>query len=259
MLQALFKQKLGRAIQEGIFHGIEDTLTSSVVGLLQYLPDALFWKVLRGSCGASLASLPEDVGPIQGVHFWERMDATGTYNSQSVEPDVWIETDLYNIIIEAKRSDSSSDNAQSTYQWFNEIVALNNSTKGETDKELVFLAIGGNDTLRDLIFDVNGKEYIIHTASWFDLLGAVSKNRETLTNNPAETNLVRILEDVIKAMQYHGIFYTIWLNSITVEPIDMDANHYLRESWSFDNTGFLNNMHFTSIKLESLSDIWTTR
>jgi len=235
MLQALFKEKLGRAIQGGNFHPIEDTLTSSVIGLLQYLPDGLFWELLRESCGSGGSSLPMSIGEITGIHFWERMDAKGTYNSQSVEPDVWIETEDFDVIIEAKRSDSSSDNAQSTYQWFNEIVALDNHYDNDYTKELVFIAMGGNESLRNPFFSVNGKEYTIYTASWFDLLSSILKHRAIGLEQGAGTNTLRILDDCIRAMQFHHIVHTVWLESLMEVKINAHAENHLRRDWVYEN------------------------
>lgn len=261
MLQALFHNKLGRAIQDGSFHGIEDTLTSSVIGLLQYLPDSLFWKVLRESCGSSGSTLPEDSGCILGVHFWKRMGAEGTYNTQSVEPDVWIETENYDVIIEAKRSDSSGDNSQSFYQWFNEIVALGNSYGGRLEKELLFIAIGGNESLRDQVCTVNGKDFIIHTASWFDLLGAVQKLKSSCSGSGPANNVNRLLDDIIEALQYHDIFHTVWFDTFQGIDINVDAVRYLNESWVFDSKEFLSKLgqEQTILQIDSLSGIWTIK
>ncbi|MDY5356338.1 MAG: hypothetical protein SPG52_00125, partial [Candidatus Cryptobacteroides sp.] len=38
--------------------------------------------------------------------LFDKFDASGTKNSTAVEPDVWIETETFDIIIEAKRSDA---------------------------------------------------------------------------------------------------------------------------------------------------------
>ena len=261
MLQALFKEKLGRAIQGGYFQPIEDTLTSSVIGLLQYLPDALFWELLRDSCGSGGSLLPRSIGEIKEIHFWERMDAKGTYNSQSVEPDVWIETEAFDVIIEAKRSDSSYDNAQSTYQWFNEIVALDNHYDNDYDKELIFIAMGGNESLKNQSFSVNGKEFIIYTASWFDLLASILKHRAAGLEHGTETNTLRILDDSIKAMQYHHIVHTVWFDSLTAMRIHDDAENYLRADWIFENRSFLAAIteSCNRIEFETLSGIWTIR
>ena len=260
MLQALFKNKLGRAIQEGSFHVIEDTLTSSAIGLLQYLPDELFWKTLREACGSSMYSLPEEIGHILGVHFWERMDADGTYNTQSVEPDVWIETEHFDILIEAKVSDSSSDNSQSSYQWFNEIVALANHYGNERDRGLVFIAMGGNESLRTQTCTVNGEDITIYTASWYDLLAAVLKIRKSCANSPELSSVLRLLDDIVMAMQYHHIISTVWFDSMLPETINPDARSFLEGHWFFDNKRLLASLtdNETSIAIESLSDIWKT-
>ena len=260
MLQALFKQKLGRAIKNGSFHGIEDTLTSSVIGLLQYLPDAIFWRILRESCGSSTDSLPEIIGAIIQVHFWERMDAEGTYNTQSVEPDVWIETELFDVIIEAKVTDSSSDNAQNYYQWFNEIVALDNYYEHKREKGLIFIAIGGNESLRTQTCTINGENITIYTASWFDLLASVNKFRDSNSDSDENDHLVRLLDDVVIAMQYHNIISTIWFDSMPYDTINSGAAPYIKEDWVFDNECFLDTLtdNNISIGIESLSDIWKT-
>lgn len=259
MLQALFKQKLGSAIKNGSFHGVEDTLTSSAIGLLQYLPDAIFWGILREGCGSSMVSLPENIGTILQVHFWERMDAEGTYNSQSVEPDVWIETELFDVIIEAKVTDSSSDNAQNYYQWFNEIVALDNYYEHKREKGLIFIAIGGNESLRTQTCTINGEDFTIHTASWFDLLASIIKYRDSYSHSE-EAHLVRLLDDVVTAMQYHNIISTIWFESMQYETINSGAATYIKDEWLFDNECFLDTLidNNYSIGIESLSDIWKT-
>ena len=106
MLQALLHKKLKDSFENPHFRPSEDSLTSSVVGLMQYLPDDIFWDLLRSSCGRS-SNLPESVGAIISVNFWDRWDATDTWNTTLVEPDVWIDTKDYYIIVEAKKYDAS--------------------------------------------------------------------------------------------------------------------------------------------------------
>ena len=89
MLQAiLHKKSLGTGAQ------YEDALTSSIIGLLQYLPDKTFWEILykASKYEANEDTLPEfsEVGVIKNISFWERMSAEGTNNKSFVEPDVWI-------------------------------------------------------------------------------------------------------------------------------------------------------------------------
>lgn len=259
MLQALFHNKLGHAIQGGRFKGIEDTLTSSVIGLLQYLPDDLFWSVLLGSCGASAETLPESIGVIRNVHFWERLDAEGTHNTYSVEPDVWIEADECDVIIEAKKSDSAEENAQYYSQWFNEIVALNNINEHQDDKGLIFIAIGGNSTLKDQEVIVMGNTQVVHTGSWFDLLGGLLHLRERI--GLEQRNVLRILDDVITAMQYHSIVHTIWFDSLRKVGIESEAFTFISRDWMFTSRAFLAGLVEDGyrITIDSLSDIWEVK
>ena len=262
MLQALFKNKLDHAIQDGRFKGIEDTLTSSVIGLLQYLPDDLCWEILRGSCGVSAEILPESIGEIRSVHFWERLGAKGTHNTLSVEPDVWIETDEYDVIIEAKKSDSAAENAQYHSQWFNEIVALKNSCEGKEEKNLIFLAIGGNNTLRDQEINIKGNTQVIHTGSWFDLLGEVLHLRERIGRERSYgENVLRILDDVVNSMQYHNIVHTIWLDSLQTVMIKPDSLAIISKDWTFKDRAFLNGILENRSKqaIYSLSGIWEVK
>ncbi len=259
MLQALFHNKLGRAIRDGSFKAIEYTLTSSVIGRLQYRPDDLFWYVLRNSCGASSEKLPESIGAILDVHFWERLDAAGTHNTRQVEPDVWVEADKCDLIIEAKITDSAADNSQNLNQWFNEIVALKNIVNRSEGRDLLFLAIGGNNTLKDQEIEINGAPHVIHTGSWFDLLGGVLNLRDKLAQEQGtEKNNLRILDDVVSAMQYHNIMHTVWLDSLHRDIIMPDASSFVLHRWEYDNRGFFDVLYDSKnqIGIESLSSIW---
>lgn len=77
-------------------NGHEDNLTSSSLGILQFLPGELFLRVLKGACG-NQSSFPSDFGGILSFSFWPKLSANGTYNSLSVEPDLWIQTEQYHI------------------------------------------------------------------------------------------------------------------------------------------------------------------
>ena len=48
MIQAYFKGKL--VIQDNCIKQNEDLKTSSSIGLLQYLPDDIFWNIMRNCC-----------------------------------------------------------------------------------------------------------------------------------------------------------------------------------------------------------------
>lgn len=258
MLQAILHNKFNRAVSDGFFRGIEDTLTSSVVGLMQYLPDEIFWTILGGACGHSTKGLPNSIGAIKEFHFWERFDASGTKNSTAVEPDVWIETEDFDIIIEAKRSDDSADNSQYEDQWKNQIIALRNSYGDEPPKPLIYIAIGGNDSLRDTSLPVEGKEYEIHTASWYNLLNVVLnlvRNYEP-DNMPAHT--MRILLDIIQALQVHRFIKTTWLDSLPAIILPEGSDVALFTLWDFDNSDIMAGIIPAPITKEvDLQSIWT--
>lgn len=118
----------------------EDALTSSTIGLLQYLPDETFWQILYE---ASEHTLPEfsEAGAIENISFWEEMSAKGTTNQRSVEPDVWLELERVHLIIEAKRYE---EEGQYEGQWLKEIQALLNTLADDNKRPIWLLALGGN-------------------------------------------------------------------------------------------------------------------
>ena len=136
MIQALLHNKLKDSFTNPHFTPSEDSLTSSVIGLMQYLPSKLFWQFLRSSCGGK-EKLPSDIGQIISFSFWERLLPDGKYNSSHVEPDVLVETEEFYIIIEAKKYDSA--NQQDETQWEKEIVALQ-KTYDDSEKNIIFIA-----------------------------------------------------------------------------------------------------------------------
>ena len=264
MLQALFKGKIERAINNGSILLIEDILTSSVIGVLQYLPDPLFWRVISGACGESF-DLPSSIGAIKEFHFWEKLPAKdNTSNSRFVEPDVWVETELYDIIIEAKRADSASVNAQSEYQWHDQIQALHNYRQ-ENDleaKEILYLALGGNTSMSNQTQSVSDHQHIIHNASWHNLLDSINKCRHSLTQN-VDLSSRRILDDACNVLISQGIFHTIWFDSFHCFQIQKAALSTINKAWYPDSSPnlFLSELSHTKqhrINTNNLSVIWST-
>lgn len=203
MLQALLHSKLKASFENPSFSPSEDTLTSSVFGILQYLPDDTLWQIVRNSCGKGKQFLPETIGKIEHIDFWPQYgDVKGTSNSSYVEPDVLLVTEKYYVIIEAKKYDGGG---QYPIQWKNEIRAVNNE---DDTKEILFVAMGGNSTLKPKEISVKLKKgvktYIINRGSWFNLLNEI----QNMGGNN-ETN--RLLADVTKAMNRHGFMQVRWL------------------------------------------------
>ena len=205
MLQALLHSKLKASFENPSFSPSEDTLTSSVFGILQYLPDDTLWQIVRNSCGQGNQFLPETIGEIERIDFWPQYsDVEGTTNRSYVEPDVLLVTEKYYVIIEAKKYDGGG---QYLTQWENEIRAVNNE---DDTKEILFVAMGGNSTLEPDEISVELKKgvktYIINRGSWYNLLNEI----QNMGGNN-ETN--RLLDDVTRAMNRHGYMQIIWLKS----------------------------------------------
>ena len=253
MLHALLHNKLKDSFRDPHFKPSEDSLTSSVIGLMQYLPDVLFWKLLRGSCGMQ-SFLPEDVGEIRSVNFWEKMTPDEECNSNYVEPDVWIECERYDILIEAKKYDSWG---QYEGQWKKEIISFNKTC----DKELIYIALGGNISLKDCTLDVNGKPYTVYTSSWYNLLSEADKCRQYLiSESPAgETGgYIRILNDLLAIFAKHGYLRIEWLEKMERISIGPDSAKRISALWEFDNKALLQDFYKSAkpITINTIYDVW---
>lgn len=210
MIQAYFKGK--SAID---FDMNEDFKTSSSIGLLQYLPDEIFWKILQDSCDGFPST---NFGTIKSFNFWAHTDATKTSNTQFVEPDVWIETEKYDIIIEAKVSD---DSGQYATQWENEILSIKNEQRNNNyEKQIILIALGGNATMHN----EKAFNYPVYKASWFNLLNAISKEQKEQSDHGY---LCRILNDIIELFARQGVMNLKWMNTLPVIPIqENDLNFW---------------------------------
>ena len=246
MLQALIKNKLKDSFTDPSFRPSEDTLTSSVIGLMQFLPDNLFWYLFRQSCGAG-SNLPENIGAIKEFYFWDRWSAKGTHNNVYVEPDVWIDTDKFYIIIEAKKTDYIG---QHTDQWENEIKGLRNETQ-DPDKDVLFIALGGNDSLKDTTISIGKRVYNIYTASWFNLLHAVTTYISSL--DYGEKNIGRILNNVVLSFSKHGYVDVDWLSSLKIRNI---CHTDILSMVEFDNHLFFRNMYIPNNRIKRHTKIW---
>ena len=214
MLQSLLHHKLTTEENEAISSNKEDSCTSSVFGLLQYLPDELFLSILKESCG-NLSSFPDDFGRIQDVLFWKKFYSAHLSRVQRkyVEPDVIIETEYYSIIIEAKKYDGIRQ--QDFGQWEREILVVEDRHKKEkSSKSIIFIAIGGTNYSRDTDYSINNKNYKIHITSWISLSDAIHKAIAKITNQEELNHQLRLLKDADKALKHFGHFKTIWLNTI---------------------------------------------
>lgn len=253
MLEALIRHKINRSVSEGRFNPIEDTLTSSVFGTLQYLPDDVFWQIVFGGCGNCVEDLPEDIGMIKSIDFWRKLDPSGTSNKKYVEPDVLIETDSHCIIIEAKKTDDPYNQYES--QWEKEITCVRNSSENR-NKKIVFIAIGGNSSCKDCEIRVNKVRYVIHLTSWFNMLNSVLNFRGSL-DVTGNRHIIKLLDNVIKAFEVHHIIKTIWLESICGFSIDSTRCAALYGSFVFRrNESESFRLADIKVNIDSLESVW---
>ena len=183
----------------------EDSKTSSVCGVLQYLPDNVILSLINKLLGNKLPNLSEE--NITKFEFWPKWDATGTINERYVEPDIYIETSNFDIIIEVKKNDTTN-NPQYFEQWEKEILALQNE-KGNKTNEIIFLTLGGNDFSKsDEDLDINGIR--IYPISWFMLYQAI----DAIKNKVSQSNYVRLLSDVEHFMNRDGYNPIKWLDEL---------------------------------------------
>jgi hypothetical protein len=226
MIQAYFKGKL--VIQDNWIKQNEDLKTSSSIGLLQYLPDEVFWEILRDSC-ADFKTTNFDFGQILSFNFWEHTDATNTTNERLVEPDVWIETENYDVVIEAKVGDASG---QSQEQWNNEIQSIKNEQNNNNQtKHIILIALGGNEKMQQGI----ALGCPVYRVSWYNLMNAVVNERSKQKNNGF---VYRILDDVIELFARQGVMRIHWLNTMPIFAIDDNVLALWKVSKRRKNMGF---------------------
>lgn len=226
MLQALLHKKLKASFENPTFKPSEDTLTSSVVGLLQYLPSDILSTILKEACGIS-TGFPNHIGEVLDVRFWEHWDSKNTTNVRLVEPDVLLIAEHINIIIEVKKDD---EGGQYFEQWKNEIIAYKN-TYPEDDRAIILLALGGNSSLKEKSLTIGKVSYPIYCASWFNLLRVVSK----VKNNQSSFHIKRVLSDIINAFEIHGFFDIEWINSLPRCPLSRCTIDILSDNGLFSS------------------------
>ena len=197
----------------------EDAITSTIIGLLKYLPTELFWEILSRSCTDS-TNLPNVSGELKAIDFWPKWCAKETCNSKYVEPDVFIRFACFDVIIEIKPYD---DLGQHQIQWENQITSYHNE-KGECDKQLYYISLGGNYLKSNQSIIYNDNEFIINKCNWIGVLLEVSnllkelRGLKTIILNKDST--IRILEDIIRGFNYYGFYNISWFEEMKMYTIE---------------------------------------
>lgn len=214
MLNAVKNGKAGHSISgmevpwRELFKGSEDSLTASVFERLFYLEDDLFWKIIVKSTND--IRLPKKVEQVEEVEFWPHWNPEGTLNSGFIEPDAFVRTNEFDLIVETKKKGAS----QNEIQWENEIQAYKNTFP--EGKECYLLAVEGTLPMHSpKILSVP----IIKT-SWQSILDAVSQvyrelqvYKELQVRNRLHSQ-GRVLKDIINAFEVHGYLSCVWFENL---------------------------------------------
>lgn len=221
MLHALFhnKIKLPSAFTKLIY--TEDLLTSSVFGLLQYLPSKLIVNILSVHRSSKLDY--NNIGELKEIVFWPKHNPKGTTNTRFVEPDILMEFEYADLLFEMKPNEGYG---QRINQWENEIISYYNEYS-EKDKNMYFFAVGGNNNLKPEILIIEGSEYFIHKISWQLLLNKVVNTKKSITSKPLkidnEKGIIRILDDIINSFGKYNYYEIDWFE-------DTSLNHSINEN-----------------------------
>lgn len=195
----------------------EDSLTASVIGIMQYLPIERFWLILKNAL--LFDKLPYSAGDILDIQFWPSWDAKGIDNRVRVEPDVFIRFHEIDLILEAKRYDA---NQQSEDQLSVQLRTYH-KMYWEENKSLYYIQLGGlhsSSDEKDIIVDK--KNIKICKTDWSRLLAEVNNEYEKLkaTDFIVLSPSKRILSDVISAFNIHQYYKINWLEKINTPSIN---------------------------------------
>lgn len=227
MLQAINANKAGRNITSEeihwrqVFKASEDSLTSTIIGLLFYLPHELTWHILLNACYGKEIPTPNTV---LSKEFWPLWSGEGTSNAMSVEPDVFIQTPDFDLIIEAKRTDY---NQQSRDQWTNELKAYLNEYR-DSKKRVYLLALGGISTEATQQLEIDSIIMPVVMCRWERLLRSVRNALETVRHSQSllssSSSVVQILEDILLGFSIHGYMTADWFCDTTFEGLQLSPN-----------------------------------
>lgn len=209
----------------------EDFKTYATIGQLRYLPADLFWKILRSSTVLP-ESMPTTAGALEDFELWPSWKLDNTTDStkdstERVEPDVFIRFSRFDLIIEAKKTDSGG---QREDQWARETKAYHNEYKH--DKDMILLALGGNYNLN---CNTDGKYKHVHKATWIRLLHAVHECREqrsSLSCRAESTEQeIRILEAVEEVFAQYNEYIVKLLETMPRRNMNIDTILNINEIW----------------------------
>lgn len=213
MLHAILINKAGRNISSNevhwrqLFTASEDSLTSTILGTLLYLPRELFWKILINSC------YDQEIlhaSTIQLIEFWPRWTIDATADGW-VEPDIFIRTVDFDLIVEAKRYDYDQQRIE---QWEREYCGYLNNFK-EDNRRVYLLAIGGISNSDTETIKLGEQSIKVIKCRWSSLVNQIKLVRTDISIGklciPNSDSVLTILDDLILGFRIHGYFVGEWM------------------------------------------------
>lgn len=200
-----------------IFRDKEDSLTWAIFSRLFYLPVEIAWAILHQACDPHLQERVP--GNIKRIEFWPKWNPEGTENKRFVEPDILIQFEYLDLLVEAKRRDGVG---QGVGQWQNEIQAYLNEIREDDSSasNAIFLAIGGNSEISQQDLKLEERCIPMITSHWRSLLRQVQLFAKDLdrTSFPCYQQSAhrRIAHDIIGLFAKFGFSVGEWFCDVNV-------------------------------------------
>lgn len=206
----------------------EDFKTFSTLGILQFLPGNLFWRILNASV-VDNDQLPRESGEILKIEFWPKWDdltnINNVGNTRYIEPDVFIKFENFDCIIEVKKTDHGG---QYEAQWESQILAYFN--KFGRKHKLIYIALGGNMSL-----NTNKKFPTLYKMTWHNLLKQIHlAYMERKSSNFKTSNImqeIRILEFVIQSFARYNEYLSDLMKTIIPIEITLPSSSQFNCLW----------------------------
>ncbi len=230
------------ALKEGKSKRNEDTLTSSIFGLMLKLrtenPQTdLMWEILCAACfNKELNNKFSAPGKLEEFEFWPWWELGATaakkYDQRHVEPDLFLSFEKLDVIIEAKRSDA---NQQYEDQWKRELSGYFTSVREGRDKPVCMFAVGGlyshktkpielteifmKAEVEAAVFkQVKEGSINVYKFTWERILEQIIKlkKKQDFSREIADSGgiLCNVLIDLIGAFDLHGYIAYTWFETL---------------------------------------------
>jgi len=228
MLNAIHHRKTrgsvyGQEPKEELYQSYEDLLTASIWERIGYLPDSVIWHIVQKALAASCsAEMPLIVGALEAFRFWPRWQ----FKEGWVEPDVFLQFETCDVIVEAKRFDDADQ--QNPEQLAQELTAYFTTYPKRAPTCVVLLAVGGlpdyeknivtclREQVLSRISATSRQRVQFGAISWSSLYRAL----EPIVAGSADTAAgTRLLRDMKRALVLHDVAPRdrVWLADLSQE------------------------------------------